>query len=197
MSKLFTIDINGKMTPRIDALIRIRDYHSEDTNAYRDAVLWEFHPDYDYRAKFRGQAYLQPEEWMVHDAYARRGVGWLKPEEVYVAVREFMVHEQDRQEIYRWCGQNHHKPLIIHPCPDPLPHFKRKERVRVVSVTDARFKEFYADPNSLIGELATCIEDSGGGGRTWIRFDRDALNRGGEYVSVNSEDLRHAVEEEK
>lgn len=156
-------------------------------------MLWAFHPDYDKRAKFRGMAYLKPEPWMQHSAYERWGDDFLPPEEVYVAIREFMVHEEDRLELYRYCIQyNRRNPLIVRPCLVPFPMFSKGERVKVVSLKNDRLAEVYSDPRILLGEMATCTEKSSGGAMTTIRFDREELNRGFKHIGFSSIDLRQA-----
>lgn len=113
MSKIF---VDTTVTqPRKDAVIRVRYYNpvpgSPLTDEYREVQLLEFHPDHDNRMKFRGIAYIKPEPWMEHSAYER----WQGKSQECVAVREFMVHEADRRELYSYSNRYlSGRAIIIH-----------------------------------------------------------------------------------
>lgn len=101
--------------PRSDATIRVRYYNLAPgpslTNEYREVQLLEFHPDHSARDRFRGEAYINPEPWMEHEAYEhKRGNN-----REYVVVREFMVHLMDANELYRYSNRYlRNAAIIIH-----------------------------------------------------------------------------------
>lgn len=128
MSGIFNTETHTVMKPRHDATIRVAYWTmppgtnmATDHKEYRRVKLLEFHPDYDTRLKFRGYARIALETWMEHPAYENRGKCPLPDGEVdYVEVREFMIHEDDRAELYRYCSQEtpthkRYAPLIIWP----------------------------------------------------------------------------------
>lgn len=128
MSNIFNTEVQTIMKPRHDATIRVVYWTmppgtntATEPKEYRHARLLEFHPDYDQRMKFRGFARIMLETWMAHPAYEHRGECTLPDGDViYAEVREFMIHEQDRAELYRYCstasqGHTQYAPLIIWP----------------------------------------------------------------------------------
>ncbi len=203
MSTIFTS--NTIQTPLPDPTIRVT-YYSMPVQArmtqpleYRAAHLLEFHPSYDDRAKFRGSAYLKPEDWMQHEAYERCGVGWL--EHPYVYIREFMIHEDDRREMYRYCEQHKRAPIIIEKQPVPFPMFNRHDRVICVAV-DGNLAHLSNVAEEYIGQIATVIKKSTDGGMTIVHWDTPQLNVGLDRhvypsVGVSSINLRAYNPEEK
>ena len=131
MSKIFITNTSNNIQPRVDATIRIRYYKqatasssadAPEENDFREVRLLEFHPDNKTCFRCRSTAYVKPEVWMEHEAYQRAGEGYLKPAEQYVPIREFMILEEDREELLTYCAKSRdHGSLIIHPCPRPLP----------------------------------------------------------------------------
>ncbi len=196
MSTIFTTQTNTTTRPRPDATIRVEIYKMppgagmNEPKQYRAARLLEFHPDHDNRLKFRGYALIEREEWVQHPAYEVQGAGFL--EQPYVYVREFMIHEDDRRELIAYCDKFlSGNPLRIRPQPVPFPMFRKDTRVVVVEYKDA-----YDDTTAAgqIGKLATVTEQSSPGGRTTIRFDDAALNRGFTAVGLPSIALREIQE---
>lgn len=182
MSTIFTT--NTIQQPLPDPTIRVCYYEFPARERmtlpleYRPAHLLEFHPSYDDRMKFRGTAYLKPEEWMQHEAYERCGVGWL--ERPFICIREFMIHEDDRREMYRYCEEHDHKPIIIRKQPLPFPLFARGARVICVAPDNNLVTEAH------VGQTATVIKSTQGA-MTTVRFDNPELNAGiggGTYPSI-------------
>lgn len=113
MSKIF-YDTAVRL-PRENATIRVRYFDplpgSPLTDKYREVQLLEFHPDHDNRMKFRGIAYIKSEDWMKHEAYER----YHGQHQECVAIREFMVHEADRRELYSYSNRYlQGRAIIIH-----------------------------------------------------------------------------------
>jgi len=179
VSTIFTA--NTIQQPLPDPTIRVCYYefpaHERMTLPfeYRPAHLLEFHPSYDDRMKSRGTAYLRPEEWMEHEAYEMCGVGFL--EKPYVYIREFMIHEDDRREMYRYCEKHDHKPIVIQKQPVPFPMFKRGERVICVAA-DTHMAHITNASEEYIGQIATVIKKSSEGGMTIVHWDTPQLNVG-------------------
>ena len=195
-SPIFTTHTSTTIKPRPDATIRIRYYPAQpgaqsDSNEYRSVQLLEFHPDWDNRAKFRSVAYIKPEPWMEHNAYTRLGEGYL--DEPYVSVREFMIHEDDREELLEYCAEHvKHGSLIIHSCPLPFPIFAKRERVITVE-----YKQDGSDLTPSPGQIGTATENSSHGGMTTVTFNDPQYNKGHDgriypAISVPSIALRRA-----
>lgn len=166
MSTIFntTTTTLTKVEPRLDATIRISYYampagSNLHDREYRSVRLLEFHPDFDERAKFRSTAYVKPEAWMEHPAYERCGDGFLAEDQVYVSVREFMIHEEDRRELMSYCAKYlDHGTLLIYPCKRPFPIFHRGARVVVI-----QYKTEYDDTSRYAGQRGKIISSSRGG----------------------------------
>ncbi|HEX3643711.1 MAG TPA: hypothetical protein VHV10_20670 [Ktedonobacteraceae bacterium] len=200
-STIFTTHTSTTIKPRPDATIRVRYYPAQpgaqiDNNEYRSVQLLEFHPDWDNRAKFRSVAYVKPEDWMEHSAYTRLGEGYL--EQPYVSIREFMIHEDDRQELMKHSAEHaKHGAIIVHPCPLPFPLFAKKERVITVE-----YKRDEGDLTPPPGQLGTTTEKSSPGGMTTVAFDDPECNKGHDgriypAISIPSIALRTAGREQR
>ncbi|HVB61247.1 MAG TPA: hypothetical protein VNE61_08665 [Ktedonobacteraceae bacterium] len=185
--------------PREGATIRLRIKQPKDwrvadrdlpASFFRHVSLYEFHPDYDERLKFRGFAYVPPQRDLLGNGnFTMCGEGFL--EEPYMRVRETACHEDDVRAITHWCTYaNDSRPLLLRVCPTPFPMFKKHQRVRVVSVNNPDLATSYADPTALLGATAICTSASSPGAMTSIRFDNAAFNCGFREVGFWSLDLR-------
>jgi hypothetical protein len=183
--------------PRAGATIRLRvkqpkDWRVADRNLpaslFRHVPLYEFHPDYDYRLKFRGFAYVPPQRDLLGNGnFTMCGEGFL--EEPYMRVSETACHEDGVRAITHWCQYaNDGSPLIIRPCPTPFPMFAKGDRVRVASMSNP--DSMFADHEEVIGQLATCTAVSSIGAMSTIRFDNETLNHGFKEIGFWSIDLR-------
>ncbi len=194
MSTIFTTETQiivarprADATIRVEELVRVEGQTSplrSDKKTWRSVQLLEFHPDFDYRYKFRGFAYIapQPDLW-----YPLCGVGFL--EKPYMEVNEVFIHEDDRREMMEYCrtetaSHKQYTPLVIWPCPLPFPMFEVDDRVVVVK-TDEEY-----GGQKMLGALATVTEASSMGNMTTVRFDMEELNRGFKAVSFISANLR-------
>jgi hypothetical protein len=180
MSHIFTTETKTTTSPRHDATIRIQFLGPDDTKwsgQWRTVKLYEFHPDYDNRAKFRSYAYTSIPEDILRDGryhtgvYTIMGQGYL--EKPYLYVRELSIHEADLRELMDYCRARPHpaQPLVIHPCPLPFPMFTKGDRVTVVG-------EDSHESRDRIGQTGTIVEDSAGGGMSTVHFDNDEYNKG-------------------
>jgi hypothetical protein len=180
MSHIFSTETKTTTRPRHDATIRIQYLGPDDTRwggQWRTVQLYEFHPDYDNRAKFRSYAYTSiPADTLqggrYHTGvYTIMGQGYL--EHPYLSVRELSIHEADLRELMDYCRSQPHmaSPLVIHPCPLPFPMFSKGDRVVVVG------KDSH-DSEARRGQTGTITEDSSGGGMSSVHFENDEYNRG-------------------
>lgn len=143
--------------------------------------LYEFHPDFDSRGKFRSYAYTSIPSDLIQEGryhtgvYSVMGLGYL--EKPYLSVRETVIHEADLRELMEYCRTetNLHKrytPIVIHPCPLPFPVFAKGDRVVCIKTDD------HMATDARVGHVATVAEDSSAGGGTMITFDTPELNKG-------------------
>jgi hypothetical protein len=182
MSTIFT-ETTVKV-PRHDATICVAFYKMppefdvSNSGEYRTVHLLEFHPDFDPRMKMRGRAYIKRADWMEHPAYEVAGAGFL--ETPYVEIREFMIHQADRAEMYRWSRTHQYATIIIEKQPIPFPLFAKGDRV-VCICEDERWPK-----RVLIGQIGTITERSSGGGMSSVRWDKEECNKGSDGVIYKS-----------
>ncbi len=183
MSRIFSTETKTTTRPRHDATIRIQFLGPDDTSwhgEWRTVQLYEFHPDFDTRLKFRSYAYTSIPDDVVQGGRYHTGVyhvmgqGYL--EYPYLNVRETVIHEEDLRELMDYCRKETdlHKryfPIIIHPQPLPFPMFGKGDRVTVIG------KDSH-DSEDRIGQTGTVTEDSSPGGMSSVHFDNDEYNRG-------------------
>jgi hypothetical protein len=192
MSHIFSTETKTTTRPRHDATIRIQYLGSDDTKwggQWRTVQLYEFHPDFDNRLKFRGYAYTSIPDDLIRDGryhtglYSIMGQGYL--EHPYLNVLETSIHEDDLRELMDYCREqtDQHKrytPVIVHPQPLPFPMFAKGERVVVVG------KDSW-DKEDHIGQTGTIAEDSSPGGMSSVTFDNAEYNQGSDgriYQSI-------------
>lgn len=198
MSHIFSTETKTATRPRPDATIRIQFLRPDDTRwkgEWREVQLFEFHPDFDTRLKFRGYAYTSIPDDLIQDGryhtgvYTVMGQGYL--EKPYLNVRETVIHEADLHELIEYCRTetNLHKrytPIIIHPCPLPFPMFAKGDRVTVIG-KDTRDSEETRPIAGRIGQTGTIAKGSSPGGMSSVHFDNDEYNRGTDgriYTSI-------------
>ncbi len=183
MSHIFSTETRTSTRPRQDATIRIQYLGPDDTRwkgEWREVQLFEFHPDFDTRLKFRSYAYTSIPDDLIQDGryhtgvYTVMGQGYL--EKPYLNVRETVIDEDDLHELMAYCrGEtDRHKrytPIIIHPCPLPFPMFAKGDRVAVIG------KDSH-DSEARIGQTGTIAKGSSPGGMSSVHFDNDEYNRG-------------------
>jgi hypothetical protein len=183
MSHIFSTETKTTTRPRHDATIRIQYLGSDDTRwsgQWRTVQLYEFHPDFDTRLKFRSYAYTSIPDDLIQNGRYHTGVyhimgqGYL--EKPYLDVRETSIHEADLREMMEYCRaetdlHKRYTPIIIHPCPLPFPVFTAGDRVTTIG-KDAHESE------GRIGQTGTIAEDSSAGGMSMVHFDNDEYNRG-------------------
>lgn len=180
MSHIFNTETKTMTKPRHDATIRIQFLGLDDTRwggQWRTVQLYEFHPDYDRRGKFRSYAFTSIPADLIKNGryhtgvYTVMGQGYL--EKPYLSVRELSIHEVDLRELMDYCRAQPHPaaPLIIHPCPLPFPMFAAGDRIIVVG------KDVH-ESESRIEQTGTIAEDSSPGGMSMVHFDTDEYNRG-------------------
>jgi hypothetical protein len=143
--------------------------------------LYEFHPDYDLRSKFRSYAFTSIPDDLIQNGryhtgvYSIMGQGYL--EKPYLDVRETVIHEADLRELMEYCRaemdlHKRYTPIIIHPCPLPFPMFAKGDRVVCIKTDD------HMATDAHVGQHATVAEDSSAGGGTVVTFDTLELNKG-------------------
>ncbi len=180
MSHIFSTETKTTTRPLHDATIRIQYLGPDDTRwggQWRTVQLYEFHPDYDNRAKFRSYAFTSIPADLIKNGryhtgvYTIMGQGYL--EQPYLSIRELSIHEADLRELMDYCRVQPHPaaPLIIHPCPLPFPMFTKGDRVVVVG------KDTHDDEGRM-GQTGTIAEDSSPGGMSMVLFDNDEYNQG-------------------
>jgi len=180
MSTIFSTETKRTMRPRPDATIRIQYLAPDDTKwggQWRTVQLYEFHPDYDRRSKFRSYAFTSIPADLIQGGryhtgvYSIMGLGYL--EKPYLSIRELSIHEADLRELMDYCRSQPHpaSPIVIHPCPLPFPMFAKGTRVIVIG------KDTHGDEGRL-GQAGTIAEDSSPGGMSSVTFDTDEYNRG-------------------
>jgi hypothetical protein len=180
MSTIFDRETRTTTRPRPDATIRIQFFGPDDTKwggEWRVVQLFEFHPDFDVRAKFRSYAYTSIPDGVLcngryHEGvYHIMGLGYLQAP--YLEVRELSIHPDDLAELMDYCRAQRRpaEPLIVHPCPLPFPMFRVGDRVTVVGPDTWQKTE-------RIGACGTITADSSGGGMSTVHFDVEAYNRG-------------------
>jgi hypothetical protein len=69
---------------------------------YELCDLLEFHPDWDYRLKFRGRVLVRPTPKLM-DTYA--GKPWIAYDETWMELRETELHPEDRENLYIHCAR--------------------------------------------------------------------------------------------
>ena len=179
-SHIFTTETKTTTRPRHDATIRIQFFKPDETRwngQWRTVQLYEFHPDFDNRSKFRSYAFTSIPDDVIQGGRYHTGVyhiagqGYL--EHPYLEVRELSIHEADLRELMDYCRARRYpaEPVVIHPCPLPFPMFSKGDRVTVVG------KDSHESPDR-IGQTATVVGDSSGGGMSTVHFDNDEYNRG-------------------
>jgi hypothetical protein len=179
-SLIFSTETKTTTRPRHDATVRIQYFGPDDTKwggQWRTVQLFEFHPDYDNRSKFRSYAYTSIPDDIIQNGryhtgvYSIRGQGYL--EKPYLDIRELSIHEADLRELMDYCRAQPHPamPIVIHPCPLPFPMFAEGDRVTVIG------KDTHGDEGH-IGQTGTIAKESSGGGMSMVRFDNDEYNRG-------------------
>ncbi len=67
---------------------------------YELCDLLEFHPDWDYRLKFRGRVVVRPTEKLLERYAGKPGIAY---DEEWMEFREFDLHEEDRENLYIHC----------------------------------------------------------------------------------------------
>jgi hypothetical protein len=170
MSTIFTTRTTSRIEVVPDATIRVRAFKpgSVEENGYITVDLLEFHPDFDERAKFRGEALVKasPELLLPEHAhiYVMCGAGYL--EEPYISVNEVFIHGEDLRELMEWCRQETNRKkqytaLIVHPCPLPFPVFERGMPVTVITDSD--------NNGRFLGQSGA-ITVSSGDGRSGVKF---------------------------
>jgi hypothetical protein len=180
MSHIFSTETKTTTRPRHDATIRVQFLSPNDTKwggQWRTVELYEFHPDYDNRAKFRSYAYTSIPADVVQQGryhtgvYTMMGQGYL--EKPYLSVRELSIHEADLRELMDYCRRQPHlaAPLVIHPCPLPFPMFAKGDHVTVIG------KDSH-DSEARMAQTGTITEDSSGGGMSSVHFDSEEFNKG-------------------
>ena len=180
MSRIFQTETRTTTRPRHDATIRIQYLGTDDTTwkgQWRTVHLYEFHPDFDTRSKFRSYAYTSIPDDLLQNGryhtgvYTVMGLGYL--EQPYLNARETVIHEADLRELMDYCRAQSRpaSPLVIHPCPLPFPMFARGDRVVVVG------KDIH-DNEERIGQTGTVTQNSSAGGMSMVNFDNDEYNRG-------------------
>jgi hypothetical protein len=189
MSHIFSTETRTSTRPRQDATIRIQFLGPNDTKwggQWRTVELYEFHPDFDNRLKFRGYAYTSIPDDLIQDGryhtgvYTIMGQGYL--EKPYLNVRETSIHEDDLHELMEYCRaetelHKRYTPIIIHPCPLPFPMFAKGDRVMVIG-NAARDSEETRHIASRIGQTGTIARGSSLGGMSSVHFDNNEYNRG-------------------
>ena len=109
-STIFERNQEGKIVPRQDAQVRIFLGEKEQWRTYgrrRQRIgteqvyelcdLLEFHPDYDTRMKFRGTVLVRPTPKLLDTYAGKPGVAY---DEDWMELREFLLHSEDRENLY-------------------------------------------------------------------------------------------------
>ncbi len=124
-STIFERNQTGVIVPRQDAHVRIflgkkpiwttygrRKQRIGEQDVYELCPLLEFWPDYDPRMKMRGRVLVRPTKKLM-EKYA--GNPSIPYDENWMELREFMLHEEDRQNLYIHCARKlDGGALIIH-----------------------------------------------------------------------------------
>src|SRR6266702_494590 len=171
MSRIFSTETKTTTRPRHDATIRIQFLGPDDTSwhgEWRTVQLYEFHPDFDTRLKFRSYAYTSIPDDVVQGGRYHTGVyhvmgqGYL--EYPYLNVRETVIHEEDLRELMDYCRKETdlHKryfPIIIHPQPLPFPMFGKGDRVTVIGKDSHDSEDRIGQTGTVqgIAALAACV----------------------------------------
>jgi hypothetical protein len=141
MSHIFSTETKTTTRPWHDETMRIQFLGPDDTQwqgQWRTVQLYEFHPDFDNRMKFRSYAYTSIPDDLIQGGryhtgvYTVMGQGYL--EKTYLSVRETVIHEGDLRELMDYCCEQtdlhkRYTPIIIHPCLLPFPMFAAGDRV--------------------------------------------------------------------
>ena len=124
-STIFERNQNGVIVPKKNASVRIFLGEKEQWRTYgrrRQRIgteqvyelcdLLEFHPDYDYRMKFRGLVLVRPTQKLMEQFAGKPGIAY---DEEWMELREFFLHSEDRENLYIHCSRKlDGGPLIIH-----------------------------------------------------------------------------------
>jgi len=124
-STIFERNHAGVIVPRQDARIRIslgekeiwrtygrRRQRIGTEQVYELCDLLEFWPDYDYRMKFRGYVVVRPTPKLMEKYAGKPGIAY---DEEWMELREFYLHEEDRENLYIHCSRKlDGGPLILH-----------------------------------------------------------------------------------
>jgi len=79
---------------------------------YEHCLLLEFHPDWDYRLKFRGSVFVRPTKKILEQYAGKPGIAY---DEEWIELRETYLHPEDRENLYIHCARKlNGGPLILH-----------------------------------------------------------------------------------
>ena len=114
-STIFERNAAGAIVPKQNASVRIflgekeiwRTYGRRrqkigTEQVYELCDLLEFHPDYDYRMKFRGSVLVRPTPKLMETYAGRPSIAY---DEDWMELREFFLHSEDRENLYIHCSR--------------------------------------------------------------------------------------------
>ena len=123
VSTIFERNATGAIVPRQDARVRVytgkkkiwsygrRKQMIGTEDVYELCDLLEFHPDHDYRMKFRGSVKVKPTEKLLEIYAGKPGIAY---DEDWMELRETELHPEDRENLYIHCARKlDGGPLII------------------------------------------------------------------------------------